>query len=92
MLGLLISAVAFATPWSYLAPAGLVLSMILFIIGLILTISGLGLWRLRLWAWALAVVVLVLALLESAVAYRWFVLAIELLILIYLLAIKEHFY
>lgn len=91
-LGFLLTFALFVVQIGDLVPATLVLSLILFLIGLILTISGFGLWKLRMWAWALAIIVLIFALLGQLAEFRLVSFLIEIFLLVYLLAVREHFY
>ena len=93
-LGLLLFLFAFVAfqGLSELVPVILVTSLIIFIVGLILTISGVGLWKLRMWAWTLAVIVLVFALIGQVTGFSWFSFLIQIGLLIYLLVVREHFY
>lgn len=66
---------------------------LILLFGIIGIVAGLGLWRLRGWAWWLAFLV---ALLEVLLAVPTFpassvTLAIWLLVLVYLIAVKKHF-
>ena len=94
ILGLLLSLFAYMAFESFrsLVPIALVASLIFFVVGLILTIAGVGLWKLRMWAWALAVIVLVFALIGQITGFSWFSFLIQIGLLIYLLAVREHFY
>ena len=92
ILGFLLTFLLFDTPLSGLVPDVLFLTFIFFVVGIILTVSGIGLWKLRMWAWVLAVIVLVFALIGQAVSFSPFSFVIEVLLLIYLLAVKQHFY
>jgi len=76
----------------WLAQPTLLASLIVLVVGVILSVSGVGLWRLRMWAWTLAVIVLVFALLGQAVGFSLTSFVIELVLLVYLLAVRQHFF
>ncbi|HLB67915.1 MAG TPA: hypothetical protein VJN63_05570 [Thermoplasmata archaeon] len=69
--------------------AGSILGGIVLIFGIIWIAVGLGLWNLRGWAWWLAVIVMVLTILGGISAPA--VIVIPLLILIYLILVRNHF-
>ena len=69
--------------------AGSILGGIVFIFGLIWIAVGLGLWNLRGWAWWLAVIVMVLTILGGISAPA--VIVVPLIILIYLVLVRNHF-
>ncbi len=69
--------------------AGGVLALILLIFALLWIGVGLGLWHLRSWAWWLAVIVMILSILGGIAALPSIV--IPLIILIYLLLVRDHF-
>ena len=69
--------------------AGSILGGIVFIFGIIWIAVGLGLWNLRGWAWWLAVIVMVLTILGGISAPA--VIVVPLLILIYLILVRNHF-
>ena len=80
------------TPLKTFVPVTLVAALIVLIVGAILTISGVGLWRLRLWAWALAIVVIIFALVGQITGFSICSFLILVFLLIYLIIVKEHFY
>ena len=69
--------------------AGSILGGIVLIFGIIWIAVGLGLWNLRGWAWWLAVIVMVLTILGGISAPA--VIMVPLLILIYLILVRNHF-
>ncbi len=69
--------------------AGSILGGIVLIFGIIWIAVGLGLWNLRGWAWWLAVIVMVLTILGGISAPA--VIVVPLLILIYLILVRNHF-
>ncbi len=69
--------------------AGSILALILLIFALLWIGVGLGLWHLRSWAWWLAVIVMILSILGGIAALPSIV--IPLIILIYLLLVRDHF-
>ncbi len=94
ILGLMVTLFAYVAieGLGALLPIALIASLIFFIVGLILTICGVGLWKLRMWAWTLALIVLIFALIGQVTEFRWFSFLIEIGLLIYLLVVREHFY
>lgn len=68
---------------------GTVLGVILLVFALLWIAVGLGLWHLRSWAWWLAVIVMVLSIIGGVAAPATVV--IPLIILIYLLLVRQHF-
>ena len=91
VIGLIATYYVAFSQFQSLAPVTLTVSLILLVIGGIFMISGVGLWRLRLWAWALALIVVIFALLSEAIRFTAFSFIIELVLLIYLLAVRKHF-
>lgn len=98
IIGLIGSAALLYTQFQNIAPLTAVASAILLVVGLILLVSGLGLWRLQLWAWALALIVVILSLLSEVArfavqggTFSSFSFILEVVLLIYLLAVKKHF-
>ncbi len=100
----LISLVALLAGVAILATTGitliLVIAAVAFILSLILLLAGLGLWHLRPWAWWLAMIVIVLGIanaiagmqLSRSTELRDLVpLALPVLILLYLFAVRHHF-
>lgn len=88
----------FFTQLRDLVPVTFVASMLLIVVGGIFLISGVGLWRLRLWAWALALVVVILSLVSEGARFaleggrpNTFGIILEIVLLIYLLAVRKHF-
>ena len=69
--------------------AGSILGGIVLIFGIIWIAVGLGLWNLRGWAWWLAVIVMVLTILGGISAPA--VIVVPLIILIYLVLVRNHF-
>ncbi len=68
---------------------GAVLGVILLVLALIIIGVGLGLWHLRSWAWWLAIIVLVISIIGSLSDPIGLV--IPLLLLIYLVLVRQHF-
>ena len=98
IIGLIGSAALFYSQFQNIAPLTAVFSAILLVVGLILLVSGLGLWRLQLWAWALALIVVIFSLIGEVGRYAvergtfsTFSFILEVVLLIYLLAVRKHF-
>jgi len=73
----------------------LVAALIFLILGSITIVSGIGLWQLRMWAWVLAFIVLILHIIGQLLAFGItfnIVLIIDVILLIYLLLVRNHFY
>jgi len=96
---LLLVTLAFAPTLGFLLVG---LAFIAFLLSLFLLLAGIGLWKLRPWAWWLSMIVLILILISQAATYslsnlrqlsagQLVVLAIPVLILIYLVAVRRHF-
>jgi hypothetical protein len=77
--------------------AGLLGGLILLFFGIVLLVVASGLWNRELWALALAILVLILALVSNLYAYfvgggaSVVALIVEILLLIYLIAVSHHF-
>ena len=69
--------------------AGSVVGLVLLIFALVWIGVGHGLWHLRSWAWWLAVIVMMLSIIASLASPATFV--IPLIILIYLVLVRQHF-
>ena len=78
----------------------LAVTFVIFILSLFLLLAGVGLWNLRPWAWWLAVIVLALTIASAvsrtglAISSDWrdlLPLALPVLVLIYLVAVRHHF-
>ncbi len=78
------------------------LAFIAFLLSLFLLLAGIGLWKLRPWAWWLSMIVLILIVVSQAATYslsslrqlgagQLVILALPVLILIYLIAVRGHF-
>ena len=70
--------------------AGSILGVILLVVALLWIVVGLGLWRLRSWAWWLAIIVMILSIVGGIAAPATVV--IPLIILIYLVLVRQHFH
>ncbi|MGI0052807.1 MAG: hypothetical protein ACREC5_07435 [Thermoplasmata archaeon] len=87
----------FAALFGFTLSAGLVGGLVALVVGIVLLVVASGLWDLELWALALAVLVLLFLLAENA--FRIFTgaggsslaLLIEVVLLIYLIAVSSHF-
>lgn len=73
--------------------AGLVgvLGAVLLLLGLVTFAVALGLWRMRGWAWWVAIIVNVISIVINALIGTWFGIPIPLIIIIYLLVIRDKF-
>ncbi len=91
ILGLIGGAFLSAYGFGLLGSVTLVASALILVIGIIMIVAGLGLWRLRMWAWVLSIIVLVLVLLQQALFYNICSLLVALVLLIYLLLIRNEF-
>jgi uncharacterized membrane protein len=91
LLVLLASSFAFV-PFPLFGTVGVVAGILLFIFGLILLGVAVGLWHQRLWALVLTIIVLILLIIGNVLS-RTFTLGffIEIILLIYLLAVHRHF-
>jgi hypothetical protein len=69
--------------------AGAVLGAVLLVLALIFIGVGLGLWHLRSWAWWLAIIVLVVSIVGSLADPVGLI--IPLILLIYLVLVRQHF-
>ncbi len=96
---LLLAAIAVFAFSSFIALAGLptfglaiggILGGILLIVALLWIAVGLGLWHLRSWAWWLAVIVMVLSIIGAFASPTTVV--IPLILLIYLILVRQHFH
>lgn len=70
--------------------AGAILGAVFLIFALLFIGVGLGLWHLRSWAWWLAVIVMVLSIIGSFASPATVV--IPLILLIYLILVRQHFH
>lgn len=69
--------------------AGSIVAAVVLIVGLIWIGVGLGLWHLRSWAWWLAIIVMILSLLGGFPSPT---IILPLIILIYLVLVRQHFH
>lgn len=69
----------------------LVFGLLFFIVGLLLIAAGIGLLKLRPWAWWLAIIAFVIGLISAVGQASWFVAAFEVLLIVYLIAVRKHF-
>jgi uncharacterized membrane protein YphA (DoxX/SURF4 family) len=68
-----------------------VLGAILLLLGLVTLAVAIGLWRMRSWAWWVAIIVNVVSILVNVVTYSWFGVVFPLIIIIYLVVIRDKF-
>ncbi len=68
-----------------------VIGGVLLLIGLITLGVAIGLWRMRSWAWWVAIIVNVISVVISIASFSWFSLIFPLIIVIYLVVIRDKF-
>jgi hypothetical protein len=93
---LVIAAVSFGTLSGALPHlfglAGIELGAIVLVVGLIILGVAVGLWRQRMWALVLAIIVLLFGIVTDALAGSFSIgFFIEILLLVYLIAVHRHF-
>lgn len=68
-----------------------IIGALLLLIGLITLAVAIGLWRMRSWAWWVAIIVNVISILISAASYSWVSLIFPVIIVLYLVVIRDKF-
>ncbi len=68
-----------------------VIGVVLLLLGLITLAVAIGLWRMRSWAWWIAIIVNVISILISIGSFSWFSLIFPVIIVIYLIVIRDKF-
>ncbi len=94
---IVIAGIGFLANSGFIGPAGLptfglagsIVGAVLLIVGLIWIGVGLGLWHLRSWAWWLAIIVMILSLVGGFPSPT---IVLPLIILIYLVLVRQHFH
>jgi hypothetical protein len=76
---------------TWLAGLAAIFGVVLLLVGLITFAVAIGLWRMRGWAWWFAIVVFLISVLINIATFSWFGVAITLIILIYLVVIRDKF-
>jgi uncharacterized membrane protein len=91
LLALFASSFAFV-PFPLFGTVGVVAGILLIIFGLILLGVAVGLWHQRLWALVLTIIVLILLIIGNILSHSFTLgFFIEIILLIYLLAVHRHF-
>jgi lysylphosphatidylglycerol synthetase-like protein (DUF2156 family) len=68
-----------------------IIGILLLILGLVTMVVAIGLWRMRAWAWWVAIIVNIVSLAINAASYSWTGLVLPLIIVIYLVVIRDKF-
>jgi lysylphosphatidylglycerol synthetase-like protein (DUF2156 family) len=76
---------------AWIAGLAAVLGAVILILGLVTLVVAIGLWRMRGWAWWVAIVVNILSIILNAATLSWFGVIIPLIIVIYLVVIRDKF-
>ncbi|MFX1519636.1 MAG: hypothetical protein ACFFCD_06930 [Promethearchaeota archaeon] len=71
--------------WAFIAGA------IMLILGIIMFFITFGLWQLKKWAWWITIILNVISIIFSAAGGAFFGVIIPLIVLIYLIIVREHF-
>src|SRR6266508_725253 len=68
-----------------------ILGIVLLQVGIITIVVAIGLWKMRWWAWWIEIIVNVISILIAIGTYSWFSLVLPLIIVIYLVVIRDKF-
>jgi len=84
---------AFAGAFSlgFLAALGVLAGLVFVVVGILFLAAGFGLLNLRKWAWWLAILAFIVSLASSALSANYVFVAIDALLVIYLILVRKHF-
>jgi len=68
-----------------------VIGAVLLLLGIVTMAVAIGLWRMRSWAWWVAIIVNVISILVAIGTYSWYGLVLPLIIVIYLVVVRDKF-